>query len=98
MQSFVKYKNKYWFIKKVILTTHSNGHFSVFGMFKTCMNDLNSQELDTCYSAEEQPIVSRLISLVDKSVCTKAKRKFLELTLILPFIRKETFYKFWGVL
>ncbi|XP_011419310.3 uncharacterized protein [Magallana gigas] len=47
---------------------------SVFGMFKTCMNDLNSEELDTCYSAEEQPIVSRLISLVDKSVCTKAKR------------------------
>lgn len=57
------------------------------------MNDLNSQEQDTCFSAQELPFVSRLISLVDKSVCPKAKRKFLELTPILSFITKNIFYK-----
>lgn len=79
--------------KYVISTNHLNGRFSVFGMFKTCMNDLNSQERDTCFSAVELPFVSRLISLVDKSVCPKAKRKFLELTPILSFITKDIFYK-----
>lgn len=93
-QNFVKNKRIKLFIKKsVISTNHLNGRFSVFGMFKACMNDMNSQEQDTCFSAQELPFVSRLISLVDKSVCPKAKRKFLELTPILSFITKNIFYK-----
>lgn len=52
------------------------GHFSVFDMFNTCVEDLDSEELDSCIPVDEQPLARRALSMIDKAVCSKAKRKF----------------------
>lgn len=52
------------------------GHFSVFDMFNTCVEDLDSEELDSCIPVDEQPLARRALSMIDTAVCSKAKRKF----------------------
>lgn len=52
------------------------GHFSVFDMFNTCVEDLDSKELDSCIPVDEQPLARRALSMIDTAVCSKAKRKF----------------------
>lgn len=52
------------------------GHFSVFDMFNTCVEDLDSEELNSCIPVDEQPLARRALSMIDKAVCSKAKRKF----------------------
>lgn len=47
---------------------------SVFDMFNTCVEDLDSEELDSCIPVDEQPLARRALSMIDKAVCSKAKR------------------------
>lgn len=45
-------------------------------MFNTCVEDLDSEELDSCIPVDEQPLARRALSMIDTAVCSKAKRKF----------------------
>lgn len=47
---------------------------SVFDMFTSCVNGLDSQELDTCIPVDEQILAFRVISMVDDAVCSKDMR------------------------